>query len=90
MPYPIVTEIEAVISKFKSPQAAIQTLAALVAAFGAVGILNAPLTGWLQAVLTAALALVIAVSGKTATTAVLRRKAKLTELRPDSDGVYRA
>lgn len=90
MTNPIVTEIEAVLAKFKSPQIAIQTLAALVASFGAVGILNAPLTGWLQGVLTAVLALIVAVTGKSATTAVLRRQAKLVELKPDADGVYRA
>jgi hypothetical protein len=78
MPNSLVTDIEALLAKVRNPQAFIQTAAALVAAFGTVGILSAPLTGWLQGVLTAILALIVAVTGKSATSAALRRAAAKT------------
>lgn len=71
-----VQDVEALLVRFENPQTAIATLSTLVAAFGTVGILNAPLTGWLQGVLSAVLALVTALAAKPATAALVRRAAR--------------
>jgi membrane protein implicated in regulation of membrane protease activity len=76
MPNPVIVEIEHLVGEVKTPQSAIAFLANLVSAFGMAGILSAPLTGWLQGVLGAALALVLAVANRPVLTAVLRRGAK--------------
>jgi membrane protein implicated in regulation of membrane protease activity len=72
----ILQDVEAFLEKFKNPQTAVAMLSTLVAAFGSIGILDAPLTGWLQGVLSAALALVAALLAKPATAAVVRRAAR--------------
>ena len=72
----IITDVEAFLDRFKNPQTAITTLVGLVSAFGAIGILQAPLVGWLQGVLSAVLALVAAVAAKPASAALARRAAR--------------
>lgn len=71
-----VQDVEAVLARFENPQTAVATLSTLVAAFGSIGILNAPLTGWLQGILSAILALVSAFLAKPATAALVRRAAR--------------
>lgn len=68
--------IEQLIAAFKNPQAAISLLSALVAGFGAVGIFSTDLTGALQAVLTAVLAVLVALGHTGASTALVRRAAR--------------
>lgn len=66
----------------RTPQALVSTLSALVAVLGTVGILNTNLTGALQAVLTAALGLLVAAGHTTASTALARRAAAKAAARP--------
>lgn len=75
-PSGILAEVEAFLEKFRNPQTAVVALAALVSAFGSIGILQAPLVGWLQGVLSAALALLSAIATKPATAVLARRAAR--------------
>lgn len=72
----IFADVEAFLAKFTNPQTALTAVVALVSAFGSIGILQAPLVGWLQGVLSAALALVAAVAAKPASAALARRAAR--------------
>lgn len=60
MTNPVVTTIESFLGQFKTAAGAIAALTAVVAILGEVGILNAPLTGALQTVLSAILGLLVA------------------------------
>lgn len=68
--------IDQIISQLKSPQAVVSFLSSLVAVLGTVGILNAPFTGALQAVLTAVLGLVVAFGHTSASVALVRLAAR--------------
>jgi membrane protein implicated in regulation of membrane protease activity len=72
----IVADVEAFLARFKTPQTAIAALGALVAAFGSIGILDTPLVGWLQGVLSAALALITAFAARPITAALVKRAAR--------------
>lgn len=66
-------DIEKILAAFRTPQGAVSALAAIVAVLGTVGILNTDLAGALQGLLTALLAVIVAVGHTVASGALVRR-----------------
>lgn len=71
----VIADVEAFLARFKTPQTAVAAIGMLVSAFGAIGILSAPLTGWLQGILSAVLALIAAIVSRPVTAALVKRAA---------------
>lgn len=74
-PPSILTDVEAFLARFKNPQAAVNFASSIVSLAVGVGILQAPIAGWLQGVIAAAGALVLAFASKPVTAKVARRAA---------------
>lgn len=66
-------DIEKILSAFRTPQGAVSSIAAIVAILGEVGILNTGLTTAVQGLLSAVLALIVAVTHTTVTGRLVRR-----------------
>jgi hypothetical protein len=79
--------IEKYWAQFKTPAGAVAGLTAVVAILGEVGILNAPLTGALQTLLSAVLGVIVAAGAGKAAQLAVRRTMKV--LKAGKDGVYR-
>lgn len=86
-PTPI-QRIETLLGQFKTPAGAVAALTAVVAVLGEVGILNAPLTGAIQTLLSAVLGVIVAAGGGKVAQLAARRTMKVLKAGPD--GVYRA
>jgi multisubunit Na+/H+ antiporter MnhG subunit len=72
----VIADVEKFLAAFKNPQTAVTALAGLISALGAFGILQAPLVGWLQGVLAAIAALIVALLAKPVTAALVKRAAR--------------
>ncbi|HEX5404789.1 MAG TPA: hypothetical protein VFX16_21080 [Pseudonocardiaceae bacterium] len=72
----VVTEIEQFLTSFRNPQSDLDLATNLVTAFGAVGILQASMPGWLQGVLVVVGGVLVAIGQRPVTATLARRAAR--------------
>lgn len=78
----MLTEVEAFLRQFRTPQGAVTALTLLVGIAGTAGILDTQWTTALKTLLAAALGVILLATHQTATVAVARRAARKAAVKP--------